>query len=494
MKMRCEVLKEPLLEFGNGQLDTIPQRGLSLFGPYDVGRPTHPSSIKMGIIGTSRGINRFLRFYDRISGNVSDYRSDDIRKNLLWPMFPGLDTVYHCSWNIDDADKYSLDAPELEFNANLRDPHERAFNLTNCYLNGFKTLCERDYALDLIICVEPDEIWKNCRPRSSVGGATGPTKGEIKKRRQYEDLFKEYDPRQYDYSVDFRRQLKARSMEYNMSLQLIKESTLELDDPKGVTCLSDRAWNLSLAMYYKAGGKPWQLSQARPGVCYVGLVFKKDESDNDPRSACCAAQMFLNNGDGVVFRGDFGPWYSGQGNQFHLDKKAAANLLAGVLDSYHKQGGQPVREVFLHSRSIVSDDEYKGYLTALPAEAVLSVIRVRTDPGFRAYREGDWPVLRGTLIERDHQAAYLWGSGFKSDLIAYDGWEIPSPLKIDVLFGNAPVRQVAHDIFGLTKLNYNACKFGDSEPVTIGFSDRVGEILVTNKHVESPRPNFKFYI
>ena len=41
---------------------------------------------------------------------------------------------------------------------------------------------------------------------------------------------------------------------------------------------------------------------------------------------------------------------------------------------------------------------------------------------------------------------------------------------------------------GLTKLNYNACRLGESKPVT------VGEILITNPTVEERKPNFKFYI
>ena len=47
---------------------------------------------------------------------------------------------------------------------------------------------------------------------------------------------------------------------------------------------------------------------------------------------------------------------------------------------------------------------------------------------------------------------------------------------------------------GLTKLNYNTCKLGDSEPVTVGFSDAVGEILVSNPKTVRPNPSFKFYI
>ena len=43
---------------------------------------------------------------------------------------------------------------------------------------------------------------------------------------------------------------------------------------------------------------------------------------------------------------------------------------------------------------------------------------------------------------------------------------------------------MTQDIFGLTKLNDNACRLGDAEPVTVGFSDAVGEILIANPTVK----------
>ena len=49
------------------------------------------------------------------------------------------------------------------------------------------------------------------------------------------------------------------------------------------------------------------------------------------------------------------------------------------------------------------------------------------------------------------------------------------PLRIDVQHGEASIEQVAQDILGLTKLNYNACKLGESRPVTVGFSDAGGD-------------------
>jgi hypothetical protein len=36
------------------------------------------------------------------------------------------------------------------------------------------------------------------------------------------------------------------------------------------------AWNLSTGLYYKTQPEPpWKLASVRPGVCYIGLVFKR---------------------------------------------------------------------------------------------------------------------------------------------------------------------------------------------------------------------------
>lgn len=53
------------------------------------------------------------------------------------------------------------------------------------------------------------------------------------------------------------------------------------------------AWKLCTAAYYKAGGKPWRLSGVRPGVCYVGLVYKQTDPESEDPNACCAANVSL---------------------------------------------------------------------------------------------------------------------------------------------------------------------------------------------------------
>jgi hypothetical protein len=342
-------------------------------------------------------------------------------------------------------------------------------------------------------------VWVTCRPESRIKEGVGrkPSAQEIDVRRRQPNLFGLYEPEQYELSVDFRRQLKARAMEFPAALQLVRESTIGVGSAaaaRNLTPKSDCAWNLMTTFYYKSGGKPWRLATARAGVCYIGLAFRRSEVAGDPRTACCAAQMFLDSGDGVVFRGEFGPWYSPESKQYHLDRSAARDLLAGVLKAYREQGGMDLKEVFLHCRSTISADEYQGYRDACPSGVNVIGIRVRREPWVRLYRRGKWPVIRGSVWEINPRAVFLWASGFKQELFTYDGWEVPAPLRIDIQHGEADIMQVARDVYGLTKLNYNACKVGDSEPVTVGFSNAVGEILISNPNVKARRPNFKYYI
>lgn len=362
----------------------------------------------------------------------------------------------------------ALDEEKLIRASRDKDANKRAFGVVEQYLAGIERLHRRDEPFGVIICVVPEIVYTNCRPQSRVAEGVGyavSAKVRAQRARGQRDLFDHYDPSLYQYSVDFRRQLKARSMKYDIPIQIIRESTLRLvpwtdRSERGLTPLCDRAWNLGVALYYKAGGKPWRLSSAREGVCYIGVAYRRTAQTSRSRSACCAAQMFLDTGDGVVFMGEYGPWYSLERNDFHLTRGAAKRLLEGVLRTYEQLEGKPLREVFLHCRSNINDEEFAGFKEACPDGIQIVGIRVRKQRfDARLFREGSYPVLRGTFWQIGSRKGYLWASGFKPRLATYDGWEVPVPLRIEVQHGEADLQQVATDILGLTKLNYNACSW-----------------------------------
>ena len=496
-----EILPEPSLEFRYGQQVTDPRDGLSLFGPYDTDTPSHPSSLSYGVVGTSRGVELFQRWSEAMASAWTEAPHGNTQK---WPPYPGFRAAFDSDWHSKPVWTLELDDRTLSEAARRHDRYERVYSVVNQYLAALQDLSKLDESIDVMVCVVPEEIYRTCRPESTVSDFTGEaiSSRRIRERRRGQfDMFSSYAREQYDLSPNFRRQLKARSMEYRVPIQIVKETTLTFVKDKKfgqevAPLVSSKMWNLGSTLYYKGGGKPWKLTTAREGVCYVGLAFRRSDLQGTDRTAACAAQMFLNDGDGVVFLGEYGPWYSPRNNQYHLTAEAAHNLLKGTLDTYKQLHGKPLTEVFLHSRSDISGEEFDGYRSAAPSNLNVVGVRVRTDrSGPRLYRpDKEWPVLRGTLWRQSSTRAYLYGAGFKPRLGTYDGWETPVPLRIDIQHGEADIAEVSRDILGLTKLNYNACNAGDSQPVTVKFSDAVGEILVSNPTVTERQPTFKFYI
>lgn len=506
LRESVSILEEPLLEFGHGQHLPDPRNGLALFGPYDRDRPSQPGNVSYGVIGTPEGVTRFQRFAKTLVGPIVP--DPEQYSQRIWRPYPGFDAAFGASWPTRAAWTYEVDSAKLKTLAFVGDAYRRAYEACGLYLRALDIARQKDEHFSLFFCVIPEVVYRNCRPHSKVRreDRSRPALSPEEERRRESgqaDLLGHYAQDMYRYSVDFHRQLKARALAYGIPLQLVRETTLRATDEPGgwggkrhLTPHSDRAWNLTTTAYYKAGGKPWRLAAAREGVCYVGLAFRQTETGTDRRSACCAAQMFLDTGDGVVFKGQQGPWYSPESKQYHLSPEAARDLLCGVLERYRALGGKELREVFLHSRSTIDDQEFDGYRRAVSGGIKVVGIRVRRErsTGVKLYRNGDYPVLRGTLWVLNSRVAFLWGAGFMPSVGTYPGSETPLPLRIDIQHGDEDIKQVAGDILGLTKLNYNACHVGKNVPVTVDFSDKVGEILIGNRAVDDTRPQFKYYI
>lgn len=151
----------------------------------------------------------------------------------------------------------------------------------------------------------------------------------------------------YDFEINFHNQLKAKLLNQKIVTQIIRESTIAFDklwkdnDKIEYEKLFDtaKAWNISTTLYYKSGGLPWKLGDVRNNVCYLGLVYKQINLSDNKNNACCAAQMFLDSGDGMVFRGNIGPWYNPEKKEFHISKKDAFELLSMSLEAFKEKIG-----------------------------------------------------------------------------------------------------------------------------------------------------------
>lgn len=491
------VIDEPLLTFGHHQKTIDPRDGLTLFGPFTRDKINYCS---IGIIGTSEGRQRVIRWLERIQKPIFSKDGDIAR-----PYFPGLEAAFEFEINFDAIVQLDVDKAQIDTYLKYSDSYQRVHNLSNCYVEQLlRYIKEEETPVLVWFVVIPDDIYTYGRPKSVIPKSEGNIGIGIKGKysRTTPSLFSEYTVLQeaYKYEINFHNQLKTKLLKVGIVTQIIKESTIAYRDfhinGKPIRDLekfeSAIAWSLSTTLYYKTGGLPWKLGEVRDGVCYVGLVYKKDEKDE--KSACCAAQMFLDSGDGLVFRGNVGPWYNPETKEFHLSEESAYQLLSRALDTFYAKNSRYPNQLFIHARTYFDKDEWRGFETAAKDKSQVIGVRIRDEGAFKLYREFAYPVPRGMVFTVDKRNAFLWTKGFVPRIQTVFGLETPNPLSIEITNGQEDIAIVCKDVLSLTKLNYNACIYGDGIPVTLRFANAIGEILTAGPTEGIEVLPFKHYI
>jgi hypothetical protein len=501
-------IREPRLEFAFDQQLEDARDGLTMFGPYDRGQGG-VYGIRAGVIGTKQGVKRFGKWVNSIQRPVGLQDATRFR-----PPFPGFEAAFQIAWNPKPALAITIDADQLDRLIRVDDKYKRIYGTVDYFASKLvEAKITEEEKPDLWFVVIPDEVHKLCRPESIVPRLgriqaedrmkPSMARGFIRQKPLFAEWEEQAEP--YYYEPDFRQQLKGRLLWNGILTQIVKESTIapfEFLNAFGypIRNLGKRtaevAWNMASAAYYKAGARPWKLAGVRPGVCYLGLVFKNDDKSTDQSAACCAAQMFLDSGDGVVFKGRVGPWYTGKRGRYHLSASAAEELLGKAIADYKLKRGVAPEEIFIHGRTRFDDEEWKGFVKAGADTTRIVGVTIRKAEDYRLFRrDSNLPILRGLALIDSERHAFLAASGFVPRLQTYYGSEVPVPLSISVNRGDGDIHIVLQDILGLTKLNYNSCRHSDGMPVTLKFADAVGEILISGPpRDEDPPLPFRHYI
>ena len=499
---QLDYIEEPRLCFGHGQETEHPKDGLFLFGPVD--DQANPSEMRIGVVSTRRGLTHYMSWVSSIQQYIPP-KAADRSHHAGWP---GFKAVFGAQWPITPLVTLTVDDRAAQEAIRLKDPHEAVYKTVGLFEDAIRRhLRESETPPSIWFVAIPEELYRYGRPQSTVPtdervGTTSRLDSKTGRNiLRHGSLFAEdVEAAQiYRYERNFHHQLKARLLDTKAVVQIVRETTLAPrgDSATGGRALEDPAtvaWNLCTTAFFKASGKPWKQARVRPGVCYVGLVFKKDDTTPDSGNACCGAQMFLDSGDGLVFRGAVGPWYSEESREFHLNREKAAELMGIVVDSYRRNHGAEPKELFIHGRKRFENEEWEGFQSAVPEGTNLVGVRITPSSTLKLYTPREMPVLRGTVLRLTERRGFLWTKGFIPRLQTYPGWEVPNPLLIDVQRGDADLLTVMEDVMGLTKVNFNACLFADGLPVTLKFADAVGEILTAAPVANLPPLPFRHYI
>lgn len=456
--------KEPTLIFANDMEHIDPKVGIPLYGPRSLGTHRHKNEIHIGFIGTSDAIGNAIKFYQDCARGVDG-------DNEHAP-FPGcnIDQGFRSNLVIDSNLVEKITRQETKNILETRNGHERFNIIVSILERKMEILTQKDYPLDYIVLVLPEDIYKRCKTT---------------------------DYREKGIGIihrDLRRTFKALAMKYQKPTQIMLETTTGLiSTTRELDHKSNIAWNLFTGLYFKIDGLPWGPFGLPVSSCFVGISFFRPLGEASTLRTS-VVQAFDENGEGLVLRGHNFYWDEKEkGKSPHLTNGLAGKLIEMVLDRYFQERKQLPQRVVIHKSSRFENEEREGFEQALKRVTQYDLISVCPTNEIRLIRAGKYPPLRGTVFTIG-DASYLYTSGYLTSINGYPHGHVPAPLQITDHIGDTSKTDLLKEILILTKMNWNSANSSGLMPITLRFSRLVGDILREVPIDETPQPKYKYYM
>lgn len=280
--------------------------------------------------------------------------------------------------------------------------------------------------------------------------------------------------------------LKAYAARHGQSTQFIRERTTVSPQPCRVR------WWLSLALYAKALRTPWRLDCLDDKSAFVGIGFGLDARAANGNHVLLGCSHLYN--------------ARGEGLQFRLGRIEAPiirgrNPFMSVDDA--RRTGETIRQLFfdakmclpervvVHKRTPFTEDEQRGLQQGLEGVSNVELIEITVEESLRylasQMKNGKpeidtFPIPRGAAVILDKRSALLWVHGVTPNAMN-PKWKyfqgkrrIPTPLLIRRYRGQSDLTQVATEILGLSKMNWNTFDYYSRLPATLDSASAIAKI------------------
>jgi hypothetical protein len=218
---------------------------------------------------------------------------------------------------------------------------------------------------------------------------------------------------------------------------------------------------------------------------------------SNPTMHTSLVQAFDEHGDGLVLRGPEFNWSNTEDPRSpHLDAEQTKALMTYVLDRYQQEMHQTPQRVVVHKSSQYWPEERIGFKDSLRNRVQkFDLVSIDTRQSVvRLLTANKYPPLRGTRFTVG-DIDYLYTTGFISELGQFHSLHVPSPIKITDHIGQDTPREVLlQEILTLTKMNWNSSRLGGRAPITLKFSNLVGEIMSEVPSTLDPMPQYMYYM
>jgi len=476
-------IPEPELIFGQDRRCSEPKGGLFLYGPYGKysSGELAPIVADTGIVGTSKSISDTLNFFNSIRRRIPAESAGGID-------FPGLgiDGKLHFDLKFDEQWQETIDSSDISECRQIREREERIDYFLDCLEAKISSIHSKQPSPMLTICALPLEMIQMLKSPEQKGyyitithrrfGKDGATLQQLKG----------------DY--DLHNIVKVFGIKYEMPTQLVLPPTLDVTRVRSVQDLATRAWNLSMALYYKSRGIPWKIAQLEPGTCYAGISFYRElDSEGQPSMRASIAHLFLHTGECLVLTGQPFLWDRPEVSP-RLTEEQASLVRDQIVEAYRDTHKQDPDRLVIYKKTTFDLKEKDGFLSASDSVRQVDLLTVQSST-IDWYRDRKWPILRGTVIKCPTSEYYIFTLGFIQEMQTFPKPGLPISVRVKPFNLDSPETKMCKEILALSKLNWNNTDFSDQFPVTLSVSDKISEILSEAKAREiKPSNQYRYYM
>ena len=437
----------------------------------------HIAEIILGVVGSAEDLEAFARLMERMKSPIISEKAE--HKKNLFPDFCGFNDSTGFYSNLIFNEELGRQLKNSDINEVLKnkDRNQLVEAAINLYYEEVKFLSQ-NRPVDIVICILPKKIYDQVSKETLIDEPD-------------EDL-----PVVETVSgeLNFRRALKARCMHFAKPLQLIRGESLK-EDVASQQNDATKAWNLSSAIYYKAGARnPWRLDAdvTKPQSCALGVAFYRSRDKKSLNTSL--AQVFDELGNGLILRGT--PVNLAKDDRTpRLTANQSYDLFVSALAEYKNALRNFPARVVIHKSSNFSDEEMTGFEGAASDLDIDSVDFVTVmDSKLRLFRNGNYPPFRGSLMSVNEQRHLLYTRGSVWYYKTYPGMYIPQPLELRIIKSEQSPTFIAREILGLSKMNWNNTQFDGKYPITLSCARKVGEIMKYLEESDRPQIRYGYYM
>lgn len=284
---------------------------------------------------------------------------------------------------------------------------------------------------------------------------------------------------------DLHDYIKAFAVQKHISTQIIREKTLDSE----MDC--QIAWAISLALYVKSGRTPWVLSNLRTDTAFAGIGYSLNHHKESDQTLIGCSHVYASDGQGLRYKlskiNDV--TFDSKKNPY-LSENEAYQLGLSIKELFYSSFTSLPKRVVIHKRTPFKEQEINGLVKCLGSAGIrdIDLIEITYEDSFRCFEYNNgmeidgYPVRRGCCFAVDDYTAFLFTHGIAPSVrnpnyrYIQGGTNIPAPLKIVKHYGNGDLAQIASEILGLSKMNWNSFGLYSKLPCTIESSNAIAKV------------------